>query len=52
MEEEENDIEDLSDISLNFTANRQINELVVPTIQCRGSTLGTQSPSKTKKTVQ
>ena len=52
MQEEENDLEDLSDLSSNFTDNEQVDELVLPTIQRRASTLGTQSPSKTRKTVQ
>ena len=49
MQEEEND---LSDISFNFTDDEQVDELVLPTIQRRASTLRTQSPSKTRKTVQ
>ena len=49
MQEEKND---LSDSSSNITDNEQVDELVLPTIQRRASTFGTQSPSKTRETAQ
>ena len=52
MEEAEgHDLDDLSDMSSSFTYNEQIDDLL-PTILRSGATLGTQSPSKKRKTVQ
>ena len=53
IEEEEHHLDGLSDMSFDFTDNEQKDELLATsTIRQGGSTLGTQSSSKTRKTVQ